>query len=96
MVKPAVRAVAVLLAVNVRGLLPEPEMLVGLNDAVTPLGKPGTDKVTLLLKPFTELSEIMLVPLVPCVIATAPGDADRLKSGFETVAAVTMRLNAAV
>ena len=94
MVTPTVRAAAVLLAVSVSVL--EPVVLVGLNDAVTPLGKPGTDKLTLLLKPFTGLTEIMLVPLVPCVIATVPGDADRLKSGFETVAAVTIRLNVAV
>ena len=39
--------------------------LLGLNDAVTPLGKPDADKVTLLLKPFCGVTATVLVPLVP-------------------------------
>jgi hypothetical protein len=37
---------------------------------------------------------IVLVPLVPCVIATLPGDADRLKSGV--AAAFTIRVTVVV
>jgi hypothetical protein len=40
---------AVLLAVSVKML--EPVVLVGLNEAVTPLGRPDADKLTLPLKP---------------------------------------------
>lgn len=36
---------------------------VGLKDAVTPLGKPEADKLTLLLKPFCGATVIVLVPL---------------------------------
>jgi hypothetical protein len=46
---------AVLLAVNVRVLLYPLVMGFGENDAVTPLGKPATERVTLPLNPFTEL-----------------------------------------
>jgi hypothetical protein len=47
----------------------------GLKDAVTPLGKPVADKVTLPLKPFCGVTEIVLVPLAPCVIVTLVGEA---------------------
>ena len=52
--------VAVLLAVSVRVL--EPVAGFGLNDAVTPLGKPDADKLTPLLKPFCGVTVIVLVP----------------------------------
>ena len=55
--------VAVLLAVKVSVLLLA--VLVGLNDAVTPLGRPEADKLTLLLKPFSGVTVMVLVPLVP-------------------------------
>jgi len=38
-------------------------VLVGLKDAVTPLGSPETDKLTLPLKPFCGVTVIVLVPL---------------------------------
>ena len=41
---------AVLLAVNVRVLVPA--LLVGLKEAVTPAGRPDADKFTLEVKPF--------------------------------------------
>ncbi len=58
-----VPVVAVLLAVSVN-VLPL-AVLLGLNDAVTPLGRPEADKLTLLLKPFSGVTVMVLVPLVP-------------------------------
>ena len=46
----AVPVAAVLLAISVNVLVLA--VLVGLNDAVTPLGKPDADKLTLPVKPF--------------------------------------------
>jgi len=37
----------------------------GMNEAVTPLGKPEAVRFTLVLKPFTGLTEIVLVAPVP-------------------------------
>jgi len=51
-------------------------VLLGLNDAVTPLGRPDADKLTLLLKPFCGLTVMVLVPLVPCTIIKLFGDAE--------------------
>ena len=56
-----------------------PDVLLGLNDAVTPLGRPDADKPTLPLKPFSGMTVIALVPLVPCAIVTLLGDAEREK-----------------
>jgi len=53
----------------------------GLNAAVTPLGKPDAERVTLPLKPFTGAMVIVLVPLLPCVTVTLFGGAERLKFG---------------
>ena len=86
----AVPVVAVPLAVSVSVLVVVAE--VGLNAAVTPLGKPDADKLTLPLKPFTGLTVTVSVPLAPCVILTLFVDADRLKSG----AAFTVRLTVVV
>jgi hypothetical protein len=58
-----VPVVAVLLAVRVKVLVLV--ALVGLNDALTPLGKPEADKLTLPLNPFSGLIVIVLVPLAP-------------------------------
>jgi hypothetical protein len=46
----AVPVAAVLLAVNVNVLVPV--VVAGLNDAVTPLGRPDADRPTLPLNPF--------------------------------------------
>jgi len=67
---------AVLLAVSVNVLMPV--VLVGLKAAVTPLGRPVADKLTLPLKPFSELTVMVLVPLFPCTIVKLFGDAERL------------------
>jgi len=50
MVTVAVPVAAVLLAVSVKVLVPE--VLLGLNDAVTPLGRPDADSPTVPLKPL--------------------------------------------
>ena len=72
----AVPIAAVLLAVSVNVLaLAEP---VGLNDAVTPLGRPDAVKLTLPLKPFCGLTEMVLAPLAPWAIVKLLGDAERM------------------
>ena len=67
---------AVLLAVSVNVLVLA--VLLGLNDAVTPLGRPDADRLTLLLKPFCGVTVMVLVPAAPCRIARLFGDADRV------------------
>jgi hypothetical protein len=74
-----VPVVAVLLAVNVNVLLLGVlllAVLLGLNEAVTPLGRPDADKLTLLLKPFCGVTVIVLAPLPPCVIVKRFGEAE--------------------
>ena len=75
MVTVAAPVVAVLLAVSVRVLVVVAGFV--LNDAVTPLGRPEADKVTLPLKPFCGVTVIVFVPAVPCVIVKLLGDAER-------------------
>ena len=75
MVTVAVPVVAVLPALSVRVLVFV--VLVGLNDAVTPLGKPEADRLTLPLKPFCGLIVMVLVPAAPCVIVRLFGEATR-------------------
>jgi hypothetical protein len=70
----AVPVVAVLLAVKVNVLVVA--VLPGLNDAVTPLGRPDADKLTMPLKPFCGVTVIVLAPLAPCTIVTLLGDAE--------------------
>ena len=66
---------AVLLAVSVSVLLLA--ILLGLNDAVTPLGRPDADKLTLLLKPFSGVTVMELVPVVPWTTVRLLGEAER-------------------
>jgi len=75
MVTVTVPVIAVLFAVSVNVLVLA--VLLGLKDAVTPLGKPDADKLTLPLKPFCGVTVIVLVPAVPCVIVKLLGDAER-------------------
>ena len=53
----------------------------GLKEAVTPLGSPELASVTLPENPFTGVMVMVLVPLVPCPMVTAFGEAERLKPG---------------
>jgi len=74
--------VAVLLAVRVR-VLPE-------EDAVTPLGKPAAEYVTVPVKPLDGVTVIVLEPLALCATLTLLGDADKLKSGVAAAAWVNV------
>jgi hypothetical protein len=76
MVTVTVPVVATLLAASVNVLVVVAGL--GLNDAVTPLGRPEADKLTLPLKPFCAVILIALVPLPPCVIVKLVGDAERV------------------
>ena len=49
--------------------------------AVTPLGRPEAAKVTLPVKPFSGLTVIVLVALLPCVTDRLFGDGERVKFG---------------
>jgi hypothetical protein len=92
MVTVAVPVVAVLLAVSVTVLVLV--VLPGLNKAVTPLGSPEADRLTLPLKPFCGATAIVLVPLAPCVIVKLLGEAEREK--FGAGARITVRAIAVV
>jgi hypothetical protein len=70
--------------------LPEPVTEVGLKLALALDGRPDVPKVTVPLKLFCGVTEIVLVPLFPWVTVTLPGDAERLKFGW--AAAFTVRL----
>ena len=74
-----VPVVAVLLAEKVNVLVPV--VLPGLNEAVTPLGSPEADRLTLPVNPFSWFTAIVLVPLAPWVMLRLPGAAERLKLG---------------
>src|SRR5580700_7195246 len=65
-VSVTVPVVATLLAVNVNVLVLA--AMLGLNDAVTPPGRPDADKLTLPLKPPCGVTVIVLVPLDPCTM----------------------------
>jgi hypothetical protein len=69
-----VPVVAVLLAVSVNVLVLV--ALLGLNNAVTPLGRPDAAKLTLPLKPLCGVTVMVLVPLAPCAIVKLLGDAE--------------------
>ncbi len=81
---------AALLAVNVRVL--EAVALVGLNEAVTPLGRPEAARLTLPLKPFCGVTVMVLDPEVPCMMLRLVGDEERVKSG----GSATVRASVAV
>jgi hypothetical protein len=75
MVTVDVPVVAVALAVRVNVLVLV--VLLGLKEAVTPLGKPEADKLTLPVKPFCGVTVIVPVPMSPCATLTLAGDAER-------------------
>ena len=80
--------VAVVLAVSVKALVEVAGF--GLNDAVTPLGSPEADKLTLLLKLFCGVRVMVLEPLAPCAIVILLGDAESVKSGMKAGFTVTV------
>lgn len=74
-----VPVVAVLLAERVKALVLV--VVAGLNEGVTPLGRPEADRLTLPLKPLSGFTVIVLVPVAPCVMVRLIGDAERVKFG---------------
>jgi hypothetical protein len=58
-----------------------PVVLAGLNDAVTPLGRPDATRLTLPLKPFCGPTVIVLAPLLPCLIESVGCDAASVNAG---------------
>lgn len=52
-----------------------------LKNAVTPLGRPDAEKVTLPVKPFRGETVMALKPEVPCTMARLAGDAERVNPG---------------
>lgn len=90
----AVPMAAVPFAVRVITLVPA--VLLGLKEAVTPFGRPDAAKLTVPVKPFSGVTVIVLVPLVPCVIVKLFGETEREKFGpkagqlFTRFAALTL------
>src|SRR5437899_332739 len=78
-VTATVPVAALLLAVSVSILVLV--VVLGLNEAVTPLGRPDADKLTLPLKPFCGVTVMVLAPLAPCGIVKLLGEAEREKFG---------------
>src|SRR5260370_31037402 len=74
MVIVEVPVAVVLLVERVNVLVPL--VLAGLNDAVTPLGTPDVDKLTLPLKPFSGLTVIVLLPPALWVTLRLVGEAE--------------------
>ena len=68
-------AVAVLAAVSVNMLVPV--VLAGLNDAVTPAGRPLATRATEPLKLLMPATVIVLLPLVPATTLKLLGEDDR-------------------
>ena len=68
---------AVLLAVRVSALVVV--VLLGLNDAVTPLGRPEADRWIAPLKPPCRVTVTVLVPLDPCGTVNPLGEAESMK-----------------
>jgi hypothetical protein len=74
MVMVKVPRLAVLLAVSVSVLVLV--VLVGLNAAVTPAGRPEAERLTLPLNPFSGATVMVLFPLAPCATLKLFGEAD--------------------
>src|SRR4029077_553866 len=54
---------------------------------------PDADKLTLLLKPFSGVTVMVLVPLAPCTIGKLLGEAERERCGDGATAVVTDTLS---
>src|SRR5467141_793626 len=72
---------AVLLAVSVKVLVAAAGF--GLNDAITPLGRPEAVRLTLPLKPLRGVMVMVLEPLAPCVKVRLLGEVDTRKLGID-------------
>lgn len=81
MVNVFVPAAAELAAVNVRMLVPVVGF--GFQSAVTPLGSPDTEKVTLPANPYCGITPRLVVPEVPWPMSRVPG-LERVKVGAYT------------
>ena len=81
MVNVFVPAAAELAAVNVRMLVPVVGF--GFQSAVTPLGSPDTEKVTLPANPYCGITPRLVVPEVPWPMSRVPGP-ERVKVGAYT------------
>src|SRR5262245_54231763 len=75
----AVPGAAMLLTVNVNVLVLV--VLGGLNEAVTPLGRPEALKVTLPVKPFCGATVMVLEPVAPWRIVSVTGCAESVNVG---------------
>jgi hypothetical protein len=84
MVTVDVPALAVLLAVSVSTL--ELADDVGLNEAVTPLGRPVAANETLPLNPFSGVTEIVSVALLPCATERVDAERESVKLGEAVLA----------
>jgi hypothetical protein len=85
-----VPVVAVVLAVNVTTLVDVVGLVPKL--AVTPLGRPEADKVTLPVKPPEGVSVMVLFPLVPCFTVRLEGEAESEKLGVAVAFTVSEML----
>jgi hypothetical protein len=89
MVTVEVPVAAVLLAVNVSVLVLVAGF--GLNDAVTPVGRPDAARVTAPVYPLIGVTVMVLFPLPPCgIVAGDTDEAERLKSGVATALTLSM------
>lgn len=76
-VTTTVPVAAVALAVRVSELVVV--VLLGVNEAVTPLGRPEADRLMVPLKPPWRATVIVLVPLEPCGTVNPVGAAEMVK-----------------
>jgi hypothetical protein len=76
-VTATVPVAAVGLAVSVSELVVV--VLLGLNEAVTPVGRPDADRLIVPLKPPCRTTAIVLVPLEPCGTVSPVGAAEIVK-----------------
>jgi hypothetical protein len=83
MVMVDVPVAAVDATVRVNEDVPEPgaAMDVGLNAAVTPVGKPEADKATAELNPPETVVVMVDLPVLPCATETDVGEAASVKAG---------------
>ncbi len=87
MVTTAVPIVAALPAASVKVLVPV--VLAGLKEAVTPVGNPEADRLTLPVNPFCGVIVTALAPLVPWRMLKVFGEAERPKVCDEVTARET-------